>query len=77
MALSPKAAHLEALGERGKSLDDIAAMMEEARKTMVKFLDTIPNRTLQFEIDRYANVWTAPGGLERWLDDLRTAGMPE
>lgn len=51
--------------------------VEGARKTMAKFHDAIPNRTLQFEIDRYAEVWTAPGGLERWLDDLRAAGMPE
>ncbi len=50
---------------------------EGARKTTAKFLEAIPNRTLKFEIDRYTNVWTAPGGLERWLGDLRTAGMPE
>ncbi len=50
---------------------------EGARKTMADFLEAIPDRTLQFEIDRYSGVWTAPGGLERWLADLRTAGMPE
>ena len=50
---------------------------DSARKTMAKLLEAIPNRTLQFEIDRYKNVWTAPGALDRWLADLRTAGMPE
>jgi tetratricopeptide (TPR) repeat protein len=51
--------------------------VEEARETIVKLIEAIPNRTLQFEIDRYSGVWTNPGVLERWLDDLRTAGMPE
>lgn len=54
-----------------------AGKIEAARTSMSELLEAIPNRTLQFEIDRYADVWTAPGGLERWLDDLRTAGMPE
>ena len=54
-----------------------AGDQEGAKATMAEFLEAIPNRSLQFEIDRYAGVWTAPGGLERWLDDLRSAGMPE
>lgn len=51
--------------------------VEGAQRTMAEFLQAIPDRTLQFEVDRYANVWTAPGALERWLGDLRTAGLPE
>lgn len=54
-----------------------AGELEAARSSMSKLLTAIPNRTLQFERDRYGDVWTAPGGLERWLDDLRAAGMPE
>jgi adenylate cyclase len=54
-----------------------AGKVEAARTSMAELLKAIPNRTLQFEIDRYADVWTAPSGLERWLSDLRTAGMPE
>lgn len=48
-----------------------------ARETLLKFQEDIPNRTLQFERDKYEGVWTAPGVLGRWLSDLRTAGLPE
>ncbi|WP_164657815.1 adenylate/guanylate cyclase domain-containing protein [Tropicibacter sp. Alg240-R139] len=54
-----------------------AGKEDMARETMAKLLEAIPNRTLQFEVDRYADVWTAPGALDRWLGDLRTAGMPD
>mgnify|MGYP001030816027 CR=1 FL=1 len=54
-------------------VDDLAG----ARETLVNFQEEIPNRTLQFEIDKYDGVWTAPDMLGRWLDALRTAGMPE
>ena len=51
--------------------------LEGARETLAKFQEEISDRTLQFEIDKYDGVWTAPGVLDRWLDNLRTAGMPE
>ncbi|WP_170482739.1 adenylate/guanylate cyclase domain-containing protein [Ruegeria arenilitoris] len=51
--------------------------LEGARETYVKFQEDIPNRTLQFEKDKYDGVWTAPGVFDRWLNDLRTAGMPD
>nr|WP_286193673.1 adenylate/guanylate cyclase domain-containing protein [Tropicibacter sp. R16_0] len=54
-----------------------AGEIEAARASMAELLAAIPDRTLKFEIDRYTNVWTAPGALDRWLNDLRAAGMPE
>lgn len=48
-----------------------------ARDAMAEYLEAIPNRTLQFEIDKYEGVWAAEDGFTRWLDGLRTAGMPE
>jgi adenylate cyclase len=51
--------------------------LDGARTTLARFQEAIPDRTLQFEIDKYDGVWTAPGVLDRWLGDLRTAGMPE
>ena len=48
-----------------------------ARDAMAEYLEAIPNRTLQFEIDKYQGVWAAEDGFTRWLDGLRVAGMPE
>lgn len=54
-----------------------AGQMEAARKALSNFLRTSNQATLKGERERLAPIWAASGSLERWIIDLRAAGMPE
>jgi hypothetical protein len=54
-----------------------AGQTEAARKTLAIFLKTSNQATLHGERERLAPIWAASGSLDRWIDDLRAAGMPE
>ncbi len=72
MAKIPPAAHgmLAAihacLGDKGKAQAALAVYRTES-----------PARTLGEERATWDGIWTAPGSLDRWIDDMRFAGMPE
>ncbi len=50
---------------------------DEARDAMARFLEVEPGHTLQVEVTRMAPNWKPEGIVERWLDVMRQAGMPE
>lgn len=50
---------------------------EEAARAMEVYLDARPGASLANEHDRVQDLWSSTSQLERWLDDLRAAGMPE
>ena len=50
---------------------------EKARETMVEYLEKWPDRTLRSETQRVSREWTDVSIQERWLSDMRQAGMPE
>lgn len=51
--------------------------IEEAKAALAIFLEGSNQNTLAGERERMLNLWTAPGALDRWIADLRLAGMPE
>lgn len=51
--------------------------IEIGREALGVFMEVRPEATLAKERERDLNLWTAPGALDRWLVDMRLAGMPE
>jgi TolB-like protein/DNA-binding winged helix-turn-helix (wHTH) protein len=47
------------------------------RETLEVFFGVRPEATLTKERERDQDLWTASGALDRWLSDLKLAGMPE
>jgi TolB-like protein/DNA-binding winged helix-turn-helix (wHTH) protein len=54
-----------------------AGHAEAARDALAIFLRTSNQASLQGERERLAPLWAASGSLDRWIEDLRIAGMPE
>ncbi len=54
-----------------------AGQLEAAQEALAIFLKTSNQSTLQGERERLAPIWAASGSLDRWIEDLRAAGMPE
>jgi TolB-like protein/DNA-binding winged helix-turn-helix (wHTH) protein len=54
-----------------------AGRHEEAKEALAIFLKTSNHASLQGERERLAPIWGASGSLDRWVKDLRRAGMPE
>jgi TolB-like protein/DNA-binding winged helix-turn-helix (wHTH) protein len=54
-----------------------AGRPEEAKQALAIFLKTSNQASLQGERERLAPIWGASGSLDRWIEDLRSAGMPE
>jgi TolB-like protein/DNA-binding winged helix-turn-helix (wHTH) protein len=54
-----------------------AGRSEAAREALAIFLKTSNHASLQGERERLAPLWAASGSLDRWIEDLRQAGMPE
>lgn len=50
---------------------------EKAEEAMEIYIRIRPGTTLKAERDRLERVWVAGDQLDRWLNDLRSAGMPE
>ena len=50
---------------------------QKAHEALSIFLNTSSQATLRGERERMQKLWTAPGSLDRWVEDLRLAGMPE
>lgn len=51
--------------------------IEIGREALGVFMEVRPEATLTKERERDLNLWTASGALDRWLLDMRLAGMPE
>ncbi|WP_109314049.1 tetratricopeptide repeat protein [Ruegeria sp. AU67] len=51
--------------------------VEKAQEAYTTYYDEANEPTISEERERWIDVWTSPGSLERWLDHLRIAGMKE
>lgn len=49
----------------------------EAHKALEVYLASSPGQTISSERREWAKIWTAPGSLDRWIEEMRIAGMPE
>ncbi|RWB27293.1 adenylate/guanylate cyclase domain-containing protein [Mesorhizobium sp.] len=49
----------------------------EAREALAVFLKDSPGQSISKERREWEKIWTAPGSLERWIKDMRFAGLPE
>lgn len=54
-----------------------AGQVEAAQEALAIFLKNSSHATLDGERARMEKQWTATGSLDRWIEDLRVAGMPE
>ena len=54
-----------------------AGQRDRARDALAIFLQSSNQATLRGERERLATLWSASGSLDRWIEDLRAAGMPE
>jgi TolB-like protein/DNA-binding winged helix-turn-helix (wHTH) protein len=49
----------------------------EAKEALAVFLKDSPGETISEERRKWAKKWTAPGSLDRWIEHMRIAGLPE
>lgn len=54
-----------------------AGRPDAAKEALAIFLKTSNQASLHGERERLAPIWGASGSLDRWIEDLRSAGMPE
>ena len=51
--------------------------VEKAQDAYRIFYDQADEPTISEQREQWKDIWTAPGALDRWLDDMRIAGMKE
>lgn len=51
--------------------------VREAREALAVFLKDSPGESIRKQRKQWEKVDTAPGSLERWLNHMRIAGLPE
>lgn len=51
--------------------------VEKAQETYRTYYDQAHEPTISEERERWTDVWTGPGSLERWLDHMRISGMKD
>jgi TolB-like protein/predicted Zn-dependent protease len=49
----------------------------EAREALAVFLQNSPGESISEERRKWKEIWTAPGSLDRWIEHMRFAGLPE
>jgi TolB-like protein/DNA-binding winged helix-turn-helix (wHTH) protein len=49
----------------------------EAKEALAVFLQDTPGQTISKERREWEKLWTAPGSLDRWIEHMRIAGLPE
>jgi TolB-like protein/DNA-binding winged helix-turn-helix (wHTH) protein/predicted Zn-dependent protease len=49
----------------------------EAKEALAIFLKNSPGESISKERREWEKVWTAPGSLDRWIEYMRIAGLPE
>ena len=48
-----------------------------AKEALAVFLRNSPGQSISQERREWQKIWTAPGSLDRWIEDMRFAGLPE
>jgi hypothetical protein len=48
-----------------------------AKEALAVYLQNSPGESITKERRRWEKVWTAPGSLDRWIEQMRIAGLPE
>jgi len=51
--------------------------VQAAKEALAVFLKDSPDHTISKEREEWGNLWTAPGSLDRWIEHMRIAGLPE
>jgi len=49
----------------------------EAKEALAVVLKDSPGQSIRQERKQWEKIWTAPGSLDRWIKDMRLAGLPE
>jgi len=49
----------------------------EAKEALAVFLQNTPGESISKERREWDKIWTAPGSLDRWITQMRFAGLPE
>lgn len=49
----------------------------EAKEALAVFLQNTPSESISKERREWGKIWTAPGSLDRWIEHMRFAGLPE
>ena len=49
----------------------------EAKEALAVFLQNSPGESISKERRKWEKIWTAPGSLDRWIEHMRIAGLPE
>jgi TolB-like protein/DNA-binding winged helix-turn-helix (wHTH) protein len=49
----------------------------EAKEALAVFLQDAPGESISKERREWEKIWTASGSLDRWIEDMRIAGLPE
>jgi hypothetical protein len=49
----------------------------EAKEALAVFLQNSPGESISKERMEWEKLWTAPGSLDRWIEHMRIAGLPE
>ena len=49
----------------------------EAKEALAVFLQDSSGQSISQERSKWEKVWTAPGSLDRWIEHMRFAGLPE
>ena len=49
----------------------------EAKEALAVFLKDSPGQSISKERRQWEKIWTAPGSLDRWIEHMRFAGLPE
>ncbi|TPJ27167.1 winged helix-turn-helix domain-containing protein [Mesorhizobium sp. B2-8-3] len=49
----------------------------EAKEALAVFLQNTPGESISKERREWNKIWTAPGSLDRWIEHMRFAGLPE
>ncbi|RWM87444.1 MAG: hypothetical protein EOR84_29590 [Mesorhizobium sp.] len=49
----------------------------EAKEALAVFLEDSPGESISKERIEWEKIWTAPGSLDRWIEHMRFAGLPE
>ncbi|RVD31121.1 hypothetical protein EN738_03185 [Mesorhizobium sp. M4B.F.Ca.ET.017.02.2.1] len=49
----------------------------EAKEALAVFLQNTPDESISKERREWEKIWTAPGSLDRWIGQMRLAGLPE
>jgi hypothetical protein len=48
-----------------------------AKEALAVFLQNSPGESISKQRMKWAKIWTAPGSLDRWIEHMRIAGLPE